>query len=1148
MVTPQHRDEMKLAEYLLYRTLDQLTGRSDEVCRDDRPRNRYFVGSLANRAPEKESDTPDDDLFSRLAPSAMGLDVLLEALDSDPRLVVCPQFDVYYRVFPDLEHQRRISGYGSAPHEGDPDGEAERRPGEWAVLFRKVPVQVPPIEVRLPSRVVGRMRLEDSAMQSALDQALDHARQQATSDPLCYRTPESLRPVPESALVSQEAYAAFLEQTRGSAEPAIPQWQARLDVQVRPADNGLLRLSIMLRNTSPDDWKERQPTDHYLFDCSLLVRGEGAVIRPFVFDILPEDYRYDRELWGLGHNCTVRHIEEQNSLETENAPVYHQQPYVTRDAVEPKLVKAPFADLAQDPIPVLRTIAGAMDDYRTRWEQLMAERRADPTWTPDMLEAAQADLEEFVEEVRRFRGGIQTLEQYAMLCRAFQLMNRVFLNAEAWKPSEERHTTWRLFQIVYIVTQLPAVAAREYPNPDGQADWDHVDILWFPTGGGKTEAYLGLIVCTAFFDRLRGKKAGVTAWMRFPLRLLSLQQLQRLADIMGAAELLRRQTSPINGPDYDPFSIAYLVGARNTPNRLTEYRGSGKVSWLERFQQDPDLMQRFLIIPQCSFCRQKIVKMDLDPITVRLVHRCTNPQCPEAPTGGILPIHIVDNEIYRYLPTVIAGTIDKVTAVGYERKFSHLFGAVTHRCPKHGYLSLGECTEKYAPCDVKPRNFIQVTLKDPSPTLQIQDELHLLREELGAFDGHYETFLDTYQQRRQGVRTQIVATTATIEKYENQVAHLYDRQARRFPVPGPELGETFYATTVRDDVRRMFVGIMPHNYTHINAIVRLAELFHREVEDMHRDPLAAIARLQLTSVATADEFLATLSNYEVFVTYLLSKREGDRLNQSFEGQLNQELTRAGYTDVISKSIIGETPFSDVTAILEELQRPDPDFARRLRSLTATSTISHGIDVERLNYLCFFGMPRQTAEYIQTSSRMGRDHPGLVFVCFNPARERDHSHYHFFPKYHEYLDRLVEPVPINRWSKFSIQRTIPGLFMAALLNDYNLSVGGAGKESLYFSKKARQLIEGRLLRPDEIIEYMKAAYRTAGRDAGKEFEAVIQDKVNEYVDMLRNPSEDFTADCLTDRPMNSLRDVDEQLEIRLVGDSRYLMTPRSRRRE
>jgi len=1083
MVISRRGDEIRLAEYFVRRALDQLTGRSEDVCWHDRPRNRYFVGSLANRPAEDErAETPDSDMFSRLAPSAMGLEVLIEPQGPDAKVAIHPSFRVYYRVFPDLEHQRRVA---------DPDGSASTAgqvlsegsgAGEWAVAYRVLDVQVEPIEIRLPASLAGRTPLDGPASQASMDAALVRARQQLLTDPSRYRELPGRRVVPHSALTSEDSYAAFLQKVSADGVEVEPQWQVQLQVQARPASGGCLRLSVVLQNTSPDDSGEHGSTDHYLFDVRLAVEGRNAVIHPFVFDILPEDYRYDRSLWGLGRNCCVRRIEGKNAVETDSAPVYRQPVYVTRDAVDPDLPKATFSALAENPLPVLHAIAGAMDRYRAEWEKLIAQRHSDPAWTSEMLEAAQADLGAFVEEIARFRRGIQALECYETMREAFRLMNQTFVNAS-------RYPSWRLFQIVYIVTQLPAIAAREYDDPAGQDDWDWVDVLWFPTGGGKTEAYLGLIVCTAFFDRLRGKRGGVTAWMRFPLRLLSLQQLQRLADIMAAAELLRRQTPGINGPTFDPFSVAYLVGSGNTPNRLTEYGASGRVSWLDRFRQNPQVMQRFLTIPRCPFCHQQTVKMDLEEASVRLVHRCTNPQCSEAATGGVLPIFVVDNEIYRYLPTVIAGTIDKVTAVGYERKFSHLFGAVTHRCPKHGYLSLGECTEKYAPCDVRAGDFVPVRLKDPSPTLQIQDELHLLREELGAFDGHYETFLDTYQRRKRGVRQKVLAATATIEEYQNQVTHLYDRKARRFPVPGPEMGESFYATTLHDDTRRLFVGIMPHNYTHINAVVRLAELFHREVEDLRRDPSAAAGRLGLQSVSSAADFLTVLSNYEVLVTYLLSKREGDRLNQSFEGQLNRELTDAGYSQVVSRYIIGETPFSEVAGILDALQAPDPEFSLRLRSVAATSTISHGVDVERLNYLCFFGMPRQTAEYIQTSSRVGRDHPGVVMVCFNPARERDQSHYHLFTKYHEYLDRLVEPVPVNRWSKFSISRTIPGLFMGALLNDYNLRLGGGGRDSLYFSRKVRQLIESRQLRPDDLIAYLEDAYRTAGRDSGREFEVV-----------------------------------------------------------
>ena len=1116
MVTSERQDEIKLAHYLLKRSLEQLTGRSEEFCYKDRPRNQYFIGSLANFPPQEEEDTENNDLFTRIAPSAMGLDVRVEPKTTDTQLIIQPQFAVYYRVFPNLDQQRKDSGYNDESQKKEEDREIEIHLNEWAIVYRKVDVAVPPLTITIPSNIAGRIQLDTTEPQSVINAAFAKVKEQIREDIQGYCELPDRGLVPDYVLESEEAYSNFLQNKIITGKEVMPQWQTELKVQARLSHDGCVHLSVMLQNISLPDNAESSLTDHYLFDVHICLDCPNGVIQPFIFDVLPEDYRYERELWGLGRNCSVERIKNKNAVRTINVPYYKQPVYTTRDAVDETLPKATFQRLSDDPIPTLQDIASEMDRYSSEWEQLIGQRRSIPDWTDEMLEVAQADLINFKEEINRFRQGIRALERYDVLCRAFQLMNQTFMNAS-------KYESWRLFQIVYLVIQIPAIAAREYDYPEGREDWQQIDVLWFPTGGGKTEAYLGLIVFAAFFDRLRGKQAGVTAWMRFPLRLLSLQQLQRLADIMGAAELVRRKTTPIDCSHNDPFSIGYLVGSGNTPNALTKFGGNGP---LTDFLRNPSLMKRYLTIPRCPFCGQQTVKMDLDQEHIRLVHRCTNAQCPEAHNGGVLPIFIVDNEIYRYLPTVVAGTIDKITALGFERKFSQLYGVVTHRCPKHGYLSLDQCTEKYAPCEVKSKDFIPVVLKDPSPTLQIQDELHLLREELGAFNGHYETFLDTYQQNRENVRTKIITTTATIEEYETQIAHLYDRQARRFPVPGPSLGESFYATTLRDDTRRLFAGIMPHNYTHINAVVRLAELFHREVEDLRRDPNESIARLGFAETRTEDEFLHMLSNYEVFTTYLLSKREGDRLNQSFEGQLNRELTDADYSEVLNKSIIGDTPFSEVAAILDELEIPDPDFSKRLRSLTATSTISHGVDVERLNYMCFFGMPRQTAEYIQTSSRAGRDHPGVIIVCFNPARERDHSHYQLFTKYHEYLDRLVEPVPINRWSKFSIQRTIPGLFMGILFNDYNIRMGG----DLWSAKKVRQLIESQEIKPDAIIAYLKQAYRTFGHDAGLDFEKIINQKVNDYINALRNPADNFTSGNLTDPPLTSLRDIDEQLEI------------------
>lgn len=440
MVTPGRQDEIKLAEYLLQSTLDQLNGRGEDVCQDDRPRNRYFIGSLANRSSQDEDLIPDDDLFSRLSPSAMGLDVLAKPEGKDASLIIRPHFNVYYRIFPGLKHQRRISGYESEPETGQNE-EGKGRSGEWAIAYRKLVVNAEPIEVQLPSQVNRRIQLDTARAQKSLEEALAQAKEQVLADPLRYRESSEYKTVPQTVLVSQDAYATFVTKATAAGQEIAPQWQVQLSVQVRPDADDLVRVSVMLSNVSADDQSERCSTDHYLFDVNLYVEGRRATIYPFIFDILPEDYRYDRELWGLGRNCVVRRVNGRNAVETLNSPIYRQPVYTTRDAVTSSLPKAAFQAMADDPLPILKDIAAAMTEYQTGWEQLMEQRRANPAWTPEMLEAAQGDLNGFVDEIARFRRGIRALERYDTLRHAFQLMNQTFANASSYR-------SWRLFQIV----------------------------------------------------------------------------------------------------------------------------------------------------------------------------------------------------------------------------------------------------------------------------------------------------------------------------------------------------------------------------------------------------------------------------------------------------------------------------------------------------------------------------------------------------------------------------------------------------------------------------------------------------------------------------------------------------------------------------
>jgi hypothetical protein len=1083
--------EFVLANYLVKRILDRASGKAEEYCYFDKPRNRYFLGSLSTVRVDDQGNITEDHYSMRIAPSAVGMEIRVRPNSSNSKIIFTPNFAIYYRVFPFFNEQTEMLRVQDEVRQQEED---QAEPEEYLIKFKKIVPEITPLEIDL----------EEGAHSKILD--LSNTLDLINNDPRIFRMKSKRKKLP--TFEDETDYEKYITETVGEIQ--LPKWQLSIKIEIRKEED-CYRVKATLQNETVEtqDTLRNGNIDGYIFDAVIECKLQNIKPEMFRFDAIPEDYRYDKTLTGYGHNCMVEYNDETNCFVTDYSPIYFQKKYVTRNRVQ-----ANFSELATDPVPVLENIYHEMINYYNSWEEEVKRLLNDweySTAQGEILKGKQL----FYEEIQRFRRGIDVLKdpQKPIVLQSFKLMNEVFVQQDLQR--RDPYKSWRLFQIVYIVSIIPDIVSREYS--DVSNDIEIVDVLWFPTGGGKTETYLGLVLFNAFFDRLRGKKAGVTAWTRFPLRLLSLQQIQRIADAMGQAEKLRRQTPGINTPEDEPFSVGYLVGEGNTPNALTSATGDKRAI----YKTNPKELLKCKIITKCPFCKITSIKMDLLDEEVRIVHRCINENCEE----DILPIYVVDNEVYRYLPTMIIGTVDKLSAVGNQRKFAHLFGQVTHKCPKHGYMSAGECTEKYG-CEFHKlkshRPFIPVTLKDPSPSLQIQDELHLLREGLGTFNSHYETFVDYLQQRLQnGVRQKIIAATATIENYQNQIQHMYRRASRRFPESGPTLGESFYATTL-PEVHRIFVGVMAHNKTHINTIIELLQMYHEEIQTLKQDALSGKQKVGLDEL-TDNDFKHLLSLYEVSLTYLLTKREGDRLDQSIEGQITSYLSRHGLRPLKNETLTGSTLFDDVGRILETLENPPEDEIERITSVTATNMISHGVDVARFNFMIFFGMPTQTAEYIQSSSRVGRSHVGIVFLCFNPNRERDQSHYQFFKKYHEYQDRLVEPVPINRWSKFSIKKTLPGLFTGLLLNYYYYSL----KDNLYFAENVRKLIEEGKLKEEEIIQCLMEAYGT--NDPGSEdFKYEIQQMVKNFFNLLRNPKKQFVSESIDPKPMNSLRDIDEPI--------------------
>jgi hypothetical protein len=928
------------------------------------------------------------------------------------------------------------------------------------------------------------------------------------------------RGVTRDVLSSDEEYDRFWA---GMAELPMPAWAWEVTATVRPGDTGtdiVLELEATNRSAiDPDDWQ----FEGFFFDVRMRVAADAGLLRPFELDLIPRGFRYNRDMWGRGFNCGVeRHndVVGAEALVTTHVPWFEQARFVT--STEPP---ATFELLVRDPVGTLSAISAAMHTYDAEWDRMEGEYRATfSDWQTRYANEYTEDRHKFRDEIARFDRGLALIRSDADVQLAFRLANQAFAG-NPHKPS------WRLFQIVFLVSQIPGLAALKTGNEADLRDREHVDIVYFPTGGGKTEAYLAVIVFHLFLDRLRGKTAGVSVWTRFPLRLLTLQQTQRAADIVCAAELIRRRhgDSRLSGANVDGFAIGYLAGEGATPNKLVAPRSGSTPDVTWSVATDPQARQRWKTVVRCPACRKPSVVVDFEPQTARVIHRCTEHGC--AFPGGELPVHVVDNDLFRYLPSVVVGTIDKLASIGNQRKMAMLFGRVTGKCRVHGYCCQ-EC------CQDGCRDASLITAGAPSgisgPTLFVQDELHLLKEGLGTFDAHYETFVqELLRDFGQTAPLKIIASSATIEAFRRQAEHLYGRPARVFPGPGPRLTASFYALT-REYPQRLYLGVLPHNKTIHNAMLELLEAYQREVCRLWRLPAGRPNPYGGRCEPGTPDWQALIDSCRTSLCYFSATREMSALRTDLDSHSSPILEQEGCESFRIEELSGSTTTDRVTRTLERLEGGDLPGRPAPNLILATSMISHGVDIDRMNAMFFFGMPRQNAEYIQASSRVGRSHCGIVFTCMKPARERDQSHFAYFVKYHEFLGRLVEPVAINRWSKFSLQRTLPGLFMGVLLQDRANRQPRPGMFTrIDFVRK--QISQG-ALRFDDFIDVLERSYLVKNGTDPRSVET--REEIRRRVGMFRDQivsggaTTQWVSEALMPSPMRSLREVDEQVTIEL----------------
>src|SRR5690606_27567443 len=405
---------------------------------------------------------------------------------------------------------------------------------------------------------------------------------------------------------------------------------------------------------------------------------------------------------------------------------------------------------------------------------------------------------------------------------------------------------------------------------------------------------------------------------------------------------------------------------------------------------------------------------------------CTNASCPWG--NGPLPIYVVDQEVFRFLPTVVVGTLDKAASIGLQQAMRGLVGPPMGVCSEewHGY-TYAERSSRPNGCLVPDCRADRASLKKLpmderrfGPSLRLQDELHLLRDSLGAVDSHYESLLDHLQQELCGTRPKIVASSATLSGYERQVEVLYRRQGRVFPEPGPRAGESFWSAPTKVSLRR-YVAVAPRGVTLEHVSGRTRDTLQRCVRELAENPADVCREAGVAEIHASD----LLSNYGTNVVYGTTLYEVEAAGRSIDSNNTVD-------GVNVEQLTGQTEFDEVRAILDRLEHPEEDLADRIHVIAASSMLSHGVDVDRLNTMVMLGLPLTTAEFIQTTARVGRRYPGLVYVLHKIARERDAQTFRQFEQYVRQGDRFVDPIPITRRSRRVLDLTIPGVVNARTL--------------------------------------------------------------------------------------------------------------------
>ena len=1133
------------AEQIAQELIGELTGENVDYLVGKVPEEKFIVGQLSPKADSSEF------LTSRTIINAVGINFSIEKnAANDCEIVVHLCGNLFYRTFPAYDEQchaivlefNKMFGkeYSSLKQFFDDEevykqfwDEKKGVPNpnyRVSILntYRKISLEDYDITVSLKVSDIYDDGLgigivdETGKVNELLRSAINNIIENFVINQEDYYSYEIKEKISIYDMKTREAWESFLANSKKEIN-LLPNWAMAVNCEIREID-GLINIDIKFVNKAEQlesELKQKRQKEHTristIFNARLKVELLNATYVPIKLEHFKDDYKYDKTQPAVGFNCNIDFEDlhpTQDYLATTNVPIFRQYRLKTNNNIP-----ARFSDLVNAPVKTLNIILEGMKTVLAEWNEYYQSKQEE--YSEKALENMKTEINDFELEIDRFAIGIKLINDYSIVRDAFVKMNQAFMN------SPKSYGGWRLFQIVYIVSVILDIVTteKEIDLPEsirGKSTFNYVDIIYFPTGGGKTEAFLGTIVFTLFFDRLRGKDKGVSAILRYPLRLLAAQQASRVANILAQAELIRRNTPEM--VQTTEFALGYLCGEGNTPNKIDAF----EMKEIEEISQE-ERDRRFLVVEKCPFCGSDLhVYGDCEKL--RLMHACGNEECG----NSILPIYIVDAEIYRYLPSVIISTVDKMAAIGYNRNFPAIYRGATHECRKHGYCGVNECIVGNKQCDEE--TFEPVSFYDPVPTLLVQDELHLIRESLGTYDAHYETFTDYYCRNHTSSHRgmKIIGATATISNYEEQVEELFMKNPRRFPCESIDLKRHFYHYIDETELNRIIFGYAPFGRSAAYGVVYSMKDIRTVIWKYVSDPelVQKIAGLESLSIEEAKKLA---QDYWMLIEYNNVKLDSQNIIGALNNPVNIELADEKVRTYVSAKMTGDDTFQEVRKTLAQIENArDIVVDLEFNMIAATSMISHGVDADRFNEILFFGMPGSTAEYIQAYSRAGRKYPGIVVDIIRPSRPTDQSYLRYFYKFHEYKDILIDPVPVNRWANKSIDVTLPGVLSGMMLAIY---LPKSSRRIYMASELKKDILEG-LIDPDEVKRELYLIYGCVRPDGseynkGKIFKRKIDEAVDTIFERIKEKSitdEYITAglNAIGFHVMNSLRDTEKQL--------------------